>query len=389
MMKRRRPTPPYLVQVVADLEWDYFREVALGARHYGFETGRLRFADHWLEHELAEGIEKLVMKRGIHGLIIPLHSAADFKRVSHVPVPIVNVSNSLGSPNVPLVTQDDEEVGRLAAEHLLANGCRVFGFWGMGTQPYSESRLRGFKAGLAEKGFTLSVGRALGTSRQWVGKLRAWLGELPLPAGIFAADDSRALTVMRIALEFGYRVPEDIAVLGAGNESYWVDFERTPLTSIPLPARAIGYQAAALLDELITTGRREAPTRRLPVSGLVRRKSTDILFIEDEALRRALAFIRQHAHENPYVEDVARAAGVSRAVLKARFRKQLGRSVLEEILRVRIDLAQRLLAETTLPTSAVAERCGFPNSQRFSLRFKQSTGLTPTAYRKRSQAYAG
>jgi LacI family transcriptional regulator len=370
------------VQVAVDLHHDYFREVALGARHYGYETGRLRFADRWLEHELAEGLDNLVVKRGIQGLVMPVHTMEIYRRIARLTVPVVNVSTRLSLPRLPLVTRDDAAVGRLAAEHLLACGCGTFGFWGLERRPFSEERLTGFGEKLAGAGFTPSVARAQGSAEQRIRKLKKWLSGLPRPAGVFAVDDLGALTVIRVVHESGWRVPEDFAVLGAGNESYWGNFERIPLSSVRLPAHDVGYQAAALLDEMLSGKTTGIEVRCLPVTEVIGRQSTDVLFTRDEAVRSALFFIRAHAHENPYVADVARAARVSLQVLKRRFRRVLGRSILDEILRVRIDLAQNLLARTRLTVGEIAERCGFPNSQRFSLRFKQSTGQSPANCRK-------
>lgn len=374
--------PPFLVQIAVDLHHDYFREVALGARHYGYETGRLKFADRWLEHELAEDLGCLVVKRGIQGLIMPVHTMEIYRRVTRMALPVVNVSTRLALPRLSLATRDDMAVGRLAAEHLLACGCREFGFWGLKNRPFSEERLAGYLGKLKEAGFEPSVARASGSGEQKIRKLRNWLARLPRPVGVFAVDDLNALTVIRVVHELGHRVPEDFAVLGAGNESYWGNFERIPLSSVRLPAHDVGYQAAALLDDMLSGTMRGVEVRRLPVTEVIGRQSTDILFTEDEALRRALIFIREHAQENPYVSDVARAAKVSQQVLKRRFRSALGRSVMEEILRVRIDLAKNLAVRTRLPIGEIAERCGFPNAQSFSLRFKQSTGKSPANYRK-------
>jgi LacI family transcriptional regulator len=114
----------------------------------------------------------------------------------------------------------------------------------------------------------------------------------------------------------------------------------------------------------------------------VARRSTDVIYAEDEAVGRAVRFIREHATENPYVRDVAKAAGVSVVALQTRFRAALGRTVLAEIQRVRIGRAQALLARSDVKMSAVAEQCGFPNSQRFSVLFRQAAGVSPSAYRR-------
>ena len=121
---------------------------------------------------------------------------------------------------------------------------------------------------------------------------------------------------------------------------------------------------------------------RLAGAEIVARRSTDVIYAEDEAVGRAVRFIRERAGENPYVGDVAKAAGVSVVALQTRFREALGRTVLEEITRVRVGRAQGLLAGTELKMAAVAERCGFPNSQRFSVVFRQVAGVSPSGYRR-------
>jgi LacI family transcriptional regulator len=107
-----------------------------------------------------------------------------------------------------------------------------------------------------------------------------------------------------------------------------------------------------------------------------------VIYAEDEAVARAVRFIREEGTGNPYVGDVAKAAGVSRSALQGRFRQALGRTVLEEIQRVRVGRAQALLAGTDLKMAVLAERCGFPNSQRFSVVFRQVAGVAPSEYRR-------
>jgi len=155
-----------------------------------------------------------------------------------------------------------------------------------------------------------------------------------------------------------------------------------PLSSVRLPARQIGHEAAALLDRMMTRGVAGTRGGRLPGAEIVARRSTDVIYAEDEAVARAVRFIREQSAGNPYVNDVAKAAGVSRSALQGRFREALGRTVLEEIQRVRVGRAQALLANSDLKLAAVAERCGFPNSQRFSVLFRQVAGVSPGAYRR-------
>jgi LacI family transcriptional regulator len=376
---------PFRVQIVVEETQGYFRDTVLGARRYGFSTGRMTFADRWLEHELAGDLRRLVKRDGVDGIVAALHTEEAERRFRSLGIPVVNVSNSIRRPRLPVVTQDDMAVGRLAAEHLRACGCRGLAFWGQPGSSYSDERLEGFRAAAKADGLALSVdgyGEADASPAEAYARMKAWLAGQARPVGIFAVLDSMALALMRAARELGWRVPEDAAVLGAANEEFLVEFESVPLSSVRLPTRQIGHEAAALLDRLMTRGRREAKGVRLAGAEIVARKSTDVIYAEDEAVGRAVRFIREQAEANPYVGDVAKAAGVSVVALQTRFRASLGRTVLEEIQRVRVGRAQALLAHTELTMSAVAERCGFPNSQRFSVLFRQVAGVSPSGYRR-------
>src|SRR5690606_41368027 len=85
-------------------------------------------------------------------------------------VRVVSVSNSLRVPRLPVVTQDEVGVGRLAAGHLRDCGCRSFGFWGQAGASYAEQRWAGFREALAEAG----VAAARGGSRAGEAPARAW-----------------------------------------------------------------------------------------------------------------------------------------------------------------------------------------------------------------------
>lgn len=381
---------PARIQAIIPYGLQYFREVLLGARHYGFDTGRLEFCDPWLDHELKGNLVHLVRRDRVHGIIACINDRPTEKRLHSLGIPVVNISNSLLRPQIPVVTQDDHSVGRLAAHHLKSCGCQAFAFWGEPHHSYSQERLAGFREALLETGLDLQLrlngGVPFPHGEMHIYKqMVRWLAKCPRPLGVFAALDSLALLLLRAARELHWRVPEDIAILGAGNDDFHVEFESTPLSSVQLPARAIGREAAALLDRLITKRRTRADNIHLPVRDIARRKSTDVLFIDDPAISRAAHYIREHALEPLYLADVVRISGVCRTVLQRRFRQKLGRSISAEILRVRIAHAQSLLARTDLSMAWVAEKSGFSNSQRLSMLFRHAVGMSPSAYRRQLQ----
>lgn len=376
-----RPRPPHRVQIVADPEQEYFRDVMLGVRRYGFETGRLVFADRWLEHEL-DDLRRVVARDGVRGIVAALHTPGAEAKFLRAGVPVVNVSNSMRVPRLPVVTQDDVAVGRLAAAHLRECGCRSFGFWGQTRRSYSEQRWIGFREGLGEAGEVRRGQSPSGEApRRTFARMLAWLKDLPRPAGIFAVLDSYALAMLRAAREAGWSVPEDLAVLGAGDDDFFVEFERVPLSSIRLPSRRIGYEAAALLDRLIETGARGGESLQLDGVELAQRRSTDVCFVEDPQVARAVRLIREAPGIR--VAEIARQVGAARSGLQRRFLKALGRGLREEIKRVRMARARAQLVGGAAKLEQVAEQSGFASVQRFSAAFRRENGVSPGAYRRR------
>jgi LacI family transcriptional regulator len=109
------------------------------------------------------------------------------------------------------------------------------------------------------------------------------------------------------------------------------------------------------------------------------------LATSDPVVRAALSYIRQHATSGITVDGVVRQIDASRRELERHFRRVLGRSVLTEIRRVRVQRAKELLATTDLAMPAIARRCGFSTPQRLAIVFRQVTGVVPTAFRRRLQ----
>src|SRR5262249_23447007 len=140
----------------------------------------------------------------------------------------------------------------------------------------------------------------------------AWLRSLPRPCGVFACCDSWARIVARLAQVAGLRVPEDVAIVGADNDSVECELSTPPLSSVTIPWRRVGEEAAGLVRRALAGA--AIGGRRIVVAPghVVVRRSTDVLAIQDRIAAAAVAWIRDHAQGRVSVPAVARAAGVSR-----------------------------------------------------------------------------
>jgi len=324
------------------------------------------------------------------GVLALLHTEAEARAARQLGRPVVNLSGALKATGLPRVVVDYRRAGSLAAEHLMERGFRRFAFYGLKHLWYSDQRKQGFVGRLEEVGFpceVLEVPSGFDTPRPWrywIEPLREWLARLKPPVGLLAVHDSRAALVVDACLRIGLVVPHDVAVVGVDNEPFACQFARVPLTSVSRNDRRVGYQAAALLDGLMLGERPPAEDLLVPPDGIVRRRSTDTLAVEDRDVRRMINFVNDHIHEAFGVERLERLVPFSRRSLEHRFKECLHCTPYDYINRARVQRAEDLLAAPTKQTlGQIARACGFRDTRRLRIVFRQITGTTPSDYRRR------
>ncbi len=311
--------------------------------------------------------------------------------VSRKKLPTVDVSAARHVPNIPWVETDDAEISRLAADHLLERGFRNLAFVGDPGFNWSLWREQHFARIVQEHGCRYdshqSISR-LEARYSWnteYRQLSKWLDRLPKPVGIMACYDIKAQQVLDVCRALDLAVPEQVAVIGADNDQLLCNLSDPPLSSVIPNSKRAGYEAARLLDQMMSGQKVDSDAVLVRPLGIETRQSTDTLAIEDADIAEALRFIRRHANSGINVGDVLKEVPLSRRVLESRFRKILGRSPHEEIVRQRIGRVQQLLSETDLSLREISSRTGFEHSEYLSVAFKQATGQTPTQFRRRTQ----
>lgn len=106
------------------------------------------------------------------------------------------------------------------------------------------------------------------------------------------------------------------------------------------------------------------------------------IIISPASVARVRDFIGDNLREPIALDDLAGLAGYSRFHFARGFRAATGLPPYAFILRARIALACRLLDEARLPVNAVGDAAGFASHPQFASRFRQLTGISPSAYRK-------
>jgi LacI family transcriptional regulator len=313
------------------------------------------------------------------------------------PTIAVCLSDEQRHPTNPLSKLSDvsfdaaDQVANLAAEHFQRRQIRSYAFVGQEETAWSDRRERAFRAQVSARGFDTKVYRHPAQQRDsdWHPSqaiLVEWLIGLPKPVGILACNDEKGRQVLESCRLAGLRVPDQVAILGVDNDAVFCELADPPLSSVALDSEAAGYEAAELLDGLMQGTIRKP--RRIFVSALtvVARRSTQITAVDDVLVAAAMEFIRQEPARVVSVSDVVKSVGSSRRSLEKHFRKILGRSILDEIQSVRLERAMRLLSETKLQISKIAELAGFGTTNYFVRYFKRHMGETPTDFRQRIES---
>lgn len=104
----------------------------------------------------------------------------------------------------------------------------------------------------------------------------------------------------------------------------------------------------------------------------------------ERALRveKMAQFIGEHALEDISAEDVAKAAGLHPNYAMALFKKAMGLTIKQAIIRHRLDMAQSMLIATDLPVATIAFDCGFNSLSSFYTAFAQRFAKSPAAFRE-------
>jgi LacI family transcriptional regulator len=368
-----------LVLLALPADGDYCRGVLQGIADYVQEHGPWRIRRHEGRLDSLPAAGRRRKLSGVISVACDARTLAPFRRTGAAVV-FVEVSPL----TVPQVLPDDVAIGRLAGEHLLSLGLRSLAFVTNLDAELSVLRCRGLQDAAAAHG--VEVRSFLDNIHEPDHDPKAifrWLGTLPAPTGLFATPAGTARNVLDRLHILRRRVPEDIALLSSTLDPLGARLCYPSLSSIDMSTRAIGYRAAEILDRTMHGAAPPAEPIRIAPTRVIERMSTDILAVKDEDLRRALGFIRRHACDGITVADLLEEIPISRRRLEQKFRLHLNRTIHREIVRVRLEEAKRLLAETSLPLPDIAVRVGYEFASNLCQVFRRELNASPSDFRER------
>ncbi len=359
----------------------------------GAELSFVGFYPPFVKNDLAR-----IKRFGIDGMLGMFGRRDYAEYVLRLGLPIVSIYGGRPFPGIPQVGTDDRAIGAMAAEHLDRPGILSFGYFGLPDNRTSRSRWAGFAVTLRRKGHrpvrfhpeqTAEPTRRYPLSRliPWESGIHAWLEAMPKPMAIFCHDDLRAYWIAGACARMGLRVPDEVAILGAGEDLGYVHAITPHLSSIKLPSTQEGFQAAnLLLDRIAGKPLPQSPVFLQP-ERVVERPSTDILRVDNMHAAKAVRFIREARGMGISVDDVAAHSGCCRKVLERLFRQHLGSTILAEIRREQIEHVRASLRTSSASIEKVAEECGYTSLNHLARDFKKRTGIAPGAYRRQFQKH--
>ncbi len=221
-----------------------------------------------------------LLARQVDGLIIASAQSSGhsdmFEGIRKRKVPFVLIDRPIAGMPASFVGVDNEAIGHLATSHLIAQGCRRIAHLRGPALGFATSRLIGYRRALEKHSLKTRPAFIVETGHEDGGGYKAMRRLLrlhPVPDGVFCYNDPVAIGAIKAILDAGLKVPDDIAVVGAGNIHY-SDLLAVPLTTIDQGTRRIGSRAAELLLEQIGSKRAIRPKRVLIEPKLVARQST-------------------------------------------------------------------------------------------------------------------
>jgi len=249
--------------VIPDLMHSFFVEVISGIESVSSDRGYGLLLCSSGEDAQKERRElEMLRARRVDGIVLASADAANtdvLRRLVSLGTAVVMIDRD-DHPKLRChrVLTDDHLVGLLATEHLIAVGRKTIAH--LAGPPFVHARRRtiGYRKALVTHGLRVRpelVIRAGFLEAGGYEAMKRLLQARPRADAVFAANDPTAIGAMKAIWEAGLRVPDDIAVVGAG-DIWHGDLLRVPLTTIAWSKDEIGRRAAELMIDQITTDRR-------------------------------------------------------------------------------------------------------------------------------------
>lgn len=355
--------------------------LACGGAPASFRSGVMRAAKEFRWEVLGEHTNP---KRKLDGLLADALKC-DSTLASDVPVVYFH-SNAMVNHSAPeesiVVSVDPVQTGRTGAGHLLSLGMDHFVFFRSHRSEGAMKLADGFTAACleAEKHSVLLDSSEVTTAERADWLLRE-VAKLPVPCAVMADDDRYAIEMIAAARECGLRVPEDIAVLGTGDNTKVHSRSAVEVSSVDMNLEMLGYTAAWLLDKRMR-GEEVKPKKQGILPGrVICRKSTQTFACDIPGISKAILKIRSEYFQQISVPAMAKECGLSVRSLYRLYRATTGNTIGKDIMARRMEAAADMLCREDMKLEPIAMETGLGNAKNLCRLFKEYFGQTPGQWR--------
>jgi len=377
---------------VGSISHPFFNRVHRGLRNYCAATDDVEMVRFSASTRLTPGALDFV---DIDGVVAVSPMAPVILSHSGHMLPTVNVSNAEETPLQTSVTNDDEAIGRLAAQSLRRGAVRHLACLANDKPWLNLARMRGFihaarEAEMPNSAHVMQHKEAhqhedLRTYFQsFADQILHFCAKLPRPFGLFCTTDDLAAQVLDVLLRADYSIPRDVLLIGCDNNSLIRQDTFIPLSSIEPNAAAIGWCAGETLARKIR-GEKVPRHQKLPPLGVMERQSTGVPEVS-RRVRRAVQHMRRNIRTETNMDELARSVGVSRRTLETSFRREMGYSPYDYLIRLRLERARYLLTDSDMRIGEIAEESGFGDIRTLGTWFRRNLGLSPRQWRAMHRA---
>jgi transcriptional regulator GlxA family with amidase domain len=164
-------------------------------------------------------------------------------------------------------------------------------------------------------------------------------------------------------------------IVTAGGTTSWHDLALHIISRYASPGEALRISKVYLL--------KWHGEGQLPYTPLVKRT-----LHADAVVRRCEVWLADHYREDDAIQRVVRRAGIPERTLKRRFKAATGHALIDQLQKLRVEHAKRLLETRAYPIDEISSRVGYVDTSFFRRLFKRLTGLTPAEYRRMFQPIA-
>jgi len=337
-------------------------------------------------------IEVLIAHRHPLGCIVECSDGrADLppRTFGGLPVVYLNCARNLYGGRIAKVVTDNAAIARTAFRELSAARPPAYGVVGFrAVRAWSRVRERAFHEAALASGRPCRVFRRLWGSGGHYDHARAdrlarWLATLPPHSAVFAANDATAAEIVDAARATGLRIPKDLTLLGVDNHEPICEASVPALSSVQMDFELAGYRAARMLCDLVAGHGPRVREEAVPPLVAVRRESTRGFGRREPRIAEAVETIRREACDGLTAGALAARFRGSRRLFEMRFRESMGRSILDEIMHVRLEKVETLLSRTDTAIGAIAGLCGFGSEVELRQIFRARTGMSLREWRRR------